>query len=339
MAERTDRHHWAPPLHADPDHRKQSHPARHNAARRFPGTRPRLFWFGCGLLAVSGILAMFGPWLAPYDPTLPVGPPLQPPGAGHPLGTNDIGQDVLSQLIAGARTSLVVALAVAAISAALSWLVGLAAGLSRRLEAPLIGLADLLLALPSIPLYLLIVTLVGPSQTNLILTLGLLSWPAFARVVRSVVIRIRAEPYVEAARGLGGSSVHVARRHLLPATLDILPTKVILTVRFAIFAEATLAFLGLAQSGTVSWGSMLSWAFSDPLLFARPVWPWLVLPPAVAIATVILATTWVTTGLQHAPATHASGTPAETAGRHLARAAPLPAEGPQRGEPLAGRFS
>jgi len=289
------------------------------------------------LLAVACVMALFGPWLAPYDPALSVGPPLQPPGSGHPLGTNDIGQDVLSQLIAGARTSLIVALGVAAISAALSWLVGLAAGLSRRLEAPLIGLADLLLALPSIPLYLLIVTLIGPSQTNLILTLGLLSWPAFARVVRSVVIRVRAEPYVEAARALGGSNLHLARLHLLPATLDILPTKVILTVRFAIFAEATLAFLGLAQSGTVSWGSMLSWAFSDPLLFARPVWPWLVLPPALAIAVVILATTWVTTGLQHAPATHPPSTHAETADRPLARAAPLPAEGNPPGEPAAER--
>lgn len=338
MAEQTDRRHRASPAYADPDHRERSRPARHAAARRYPGTRQRLFWLGCGLLAVAGIMALFGPWIAPYDPTLPIGQPLQPPGPSHPLGTNDIGQDVLSQLIAGARASLVVALGVAAISAALSWAVGLAAGLSRRLEAPLIGLADLLLALPSLPLYLLIVTLVGPSQSNLILTLGLLSWPAFARVVRSVVIRARAEPYVEAARALGGSDLHVARRHLLPATLDILPTKVILTVRFAIFAEATLAFLGLAQSGTVSWGSMLSWAFSDPLLFARPVWPWLVLPPAVAIAAVILATTWITTGLQHTATTRTPSTQAETSGRSLSHAALRPADGPRPGEPVAGPF-
>jgi peptide/nickel transport system permease protein len=86
-------------------------------------------------------------------------------------------------------------------------------------------------------------------------------------------------------------------RHLLPATLDVLPTKLVLTVRYAVFAEATLAFLGLGASGTVSWGSMLNIAFADSLLFSRSVWPWLVVPPTLTIASLILATVWVGTGL------------------------------------------
>lgn len=253
------------------------------------------------------VVAVLAPVLAPYDPRLSTGPALTTGSADHLLGTNDIGQDTLSQLIYGARTSLMVAVTVAAISTILSWLVGLAAGFFRGAEAPLMALTDLLLALPSIPLYLLIVTLVGPSLLNLTLTLALLSWPAFARIIRSTVIQTRSALYVEAARALGASQIHLARRHLLPSTLTLLPTKLILTVRFAVFAEATLAFLGLVDSGSVSWGAMLSWAFSDPLLFSRPVWPWLVLPPALAIVMLVLATTWLSTGIAEVLAGRRSG--------------------------------
>ncbi|MDP9379897.1 MAG: ABC transporter permease [Chloroflexota bacterium] len=252
-----------------------------------------LQWLGCALLSAPFIVAVFAPLLAPYDPHLPVGRPLAAPTIEHPLGTNDLGQDTLSQLIYGARASLSVAVAVAAISTVLSWSVGLAAGFFRPVEGPLMALSDLLLALPNLPLYMLVVTLVGPSRLNLILVLALLSWPAFARVVRSVVIQTRSAPYVEAAGALGATGARIAVRHLFPATLSLLPTKLILTVRFAVFAEATLAFLGLAEGGSVSWGTMLSHAFSDPLLFSRPVWPWLVLPPTLAIMALILVTTWI----------------------------------------------
>jgi len=263
--------------------------------------RPPLFWAGWGVLGVLAAAAVFAPLLASYDPRLPTATPLTLPTRAHPLGTNGIGQDLLSQLLYAARTSLIVAVSVAMISTGLSWLVGLAAGMVRWLEAPLMALSDLLLALPNIPLYLLVVTLVGPSRRNLILVLALLSWPAFARVVRSVVLQTRSASYIEATRALGATDAHIVRRHLLPATLDVLPTKLTLTVRFAIFAEATLAFLGLGDSASVSWGTMLSYAFNEPLLFNRPVWPWLILPPTAAIMALILATTWISSGFERLP--------------------------------------
>jgi len=148
-----------------------------------------------------------------------------------------------------------------------------------------------------------VVTLAGPSRTHLALALALLSWPSFARIVRSLVIQNRSASYVEAARAIGASGPRIVLRHLLPSTLAVLPTKLILTVRFAMFTETTLAFLGLADSSQPSWGSMLSWAFNDPLLFARSVWPWLVLPPVLAIATLVLATTWIVGGLPLGPLT------------------------------------
>lgn len=262
--------------------------------RRFPPS----FWTGTGLLISFAAIALLARWLAPFDPTSPEGRPLQLPGNGHLLGTNDLGQDVLSQLIYGTRTTLGVAIGVVLISTVLSWLVGITAGMSRLLEAPLMMLADLILALPVLPLCMFVLTLAGSSRLSLILALGLLSWPAYARIVRSVVIETRSAPYVEAARALGASPTRIAVRHLLPATRQLLPAKLVMTARYAIFTEATLAFLGLG-SGGVSWGTMLSWAFADPLLFARPIWPWLVLPPVLAIALLVQATLWMSEGLGH----------------------------------------
>lgn len=257
----------------------------------------RLFWLGCALFGGFVVVALLAPQLAPYDPRLPVAQPFRPASGAHLLGTNDLGQDTFSQMLYGARGALIVVVAVTGISTVFSWLIGLTAGFVRPAEAPLMGMADLLLALPSLPLYMLVVTLIGPSRPNLILALAALSWPAFARMVRSVVLQERRAPYVEAAHALRAGRVHIAWRHLLPATLALLPTKLILTTRFAVFAEATLAFLGLAEGRASSWGAMLSWAFSDPLLFSRPSWPWLVLPPTLAIATLLLATTWISSGL------------------------------------------
>ena len=259
--------------------------------------RPVLFWLGCGLLVAFAAVAALAPLLAPQDPRLPTGRPMASPTREHPLGTNDLGQDVLSQLIYGARSALTVAGTVTGVSTALSWLVGLAAGFFRRAEGPLMAGTDLLLALPNLPLVLLILTLLGAGQRNLIAVLAALSWPAFARIVRSVVEQTRSAAYVEASRALGAPDLHLVRRHVLPATFVVLPTKLVLTVRFAVFAEATLAFLGLGSPDTASWGGMLNWAFSDPLLFARPGWPWLVLPPTLATAALILATVWIGSGL------------------------------------------
>lgn len=266
---------------------------------------PRRAWPPLVLLALLGGAALLAPVLAPYDPRLPTGSPLLPPSAAHPLGTNDLGQDVLSAWLWGARGSLAVAAAVALISTALAWGVGLAAALSRRAEGPLLAVTDLLLAVPALPLYLLVVALVGPSELHLTLTLGLLSWPAFARVVRAQAIAVRGAPYVDAARALGASPLRLARRHVAPATLDLLLPKLVLTVRFAVFAEATLGFLGLGDPTAESWGTMLGRAFGDPLIFVNGAWTWWVLPPALAIVGAVVATAWL--GMAFEPEVGSSG--------------------------------
>jgi peptide/nickel transport system permease protein len=258
--------------------------------------RPNSRALAVAILVLLAATALSAPVVAPYDPALPSGAPLKPPGPDHLLGTNDLGQDVWSQWLWGSRASLLIAVVVTLLSTALSWAIGLTAGMWRSGEAVLTALTDLLLALPAIPLYLLVVALIGPSQLHLVLALGLLSWPAFARVVRARVLTVRSEPYVEAARVLGASPLRVVMHHVAPATLELLPAKLVLTVRFAIFAEATLAFLGLGDLSARSWGTMLSWAFSNPLAFVNGSWTWWVLPPALAIVVAVLATTWLSIG-------------------------------------------
>jgi peptide/nickel transport system permease protein len=178
-------------------------------------------------------------------------------------------------------------------SVSLSWLAGVASGLNRRAEGPVMALSDLLLALPSIPLYLLVAILLGASQSAVILVLGLLSWPAFARIVRAQVLVTRGQPFVEAARSLGATELRIGMKHVLPATIPLLPAKLILTVRFALFAETTLAFLGLGDPSAKTWGTMLGWAFNYPLLFPSGAWLWWSVPPAMCIALVVVATTWL----------------------------------------------
>jgi peptide/nickel transport system permease protein len=263
-----------------------------------PSTRVTVA-MGAVCLTTLGFAAILAPLVAPYDPTLPSGQALLPPAPTHVLGTNDIGQDLLSQWLWGARSSLLVSLLVALLSTGLSWTVGLVAGTWQRAEVALVSLMDLLLAIPALPLYLLVLALLGPRLLTLIVVLGLLSWPAFGRIVRAQVQATRSAPFVEAAYALGARRSHVALVHVLPSTLNLLPAKLVLTVRFAIFAEATLAFLGAGDPSAPSWGTTLGWAFTDPLLFSRAIWPWWVVPPALGIVLVVLSTTWLATGLEH----------------------------------------
>jgi peptide/nickel transport system permease protein len=157
--------------------------------------------------------------------------------------------------------------------------------------------ADAVLALPALPLYMLVIAFVGPSQPVLVLVLALLAWPASARMIRAQVVAVQTASHVEAASALGATRWRILLRHVLPATLSLLPVTLMLNVRYAIFAEATLAFLGLGDPGNPSWGTALAWAFADPLLLARPTWLWWILPPALSIVIVVVAVTSIVGGL------------------------------------------
>lgn len=261
------------------------------AAVRPPAPRPVRRWVAAVSLAAALAAAAiaFPSALARFDPRAPSGPPAAAPDGVHRLGTNALGQDLFSQWLYGARTSLTIGVAVAALSTVLSGAGGTLAGVGGPSRGAVLAVIDGLLAIPHLPLIILIVSLIGPGWVTLVAVLALIGWPAYARVVRTQVQIVLRREYVEAARAAGARTLRIMRTCVLPEIAPILWTKFLLTMRWAILLEATLALLGLSDPARVSWGSMLSDAFAYPLLFVGNAWLWWALPPAVSIAAVTLA--------------------------------------------------
>lgn len=247
------------------------------------GTLPALLGLGGLLLA-----ALLAGTLSPYPPRAMVAAPLTPPGPGHPLGTNDLGQDLWSQWLHGARASLLVGFAVAACSTIVSGGVGLLSVTWPAGRPTLLALTDALLALPHLPLVVLVLALLGPGLWHLVAALAVVAWPAFARVVRAQALSAAQRDYVAAARALGAGPWRILRTCLLPEVAPTLWTKFLLTVRWAILMEAALALMGLGDPNAPSWGTVLHGAFSYSLLFLGSTWLWWAMPPALGVAAVTL---------------------------------------------------
>jgi ABC-type dipeptide/oligopeptide/nickel transport system permease subunit len=264
---------------------------------------------GALTLTLLVILALFPGVCAPYDPTERVGRPLQPPGEAHLLGTNDIGQDIFSELIWATRVSLFTGLVVGFVTVTLGTLVGLVSGYTSGFaSALLMRLADLTLVLPFLPLVILLSAYLGPSQRNVILILSLVFWPSPARLVRSRVLTLAGEGYVEAARALGAGRWQILRRHVWPGVRSLVVTQFVLFVSAAILAEASLSFLGLGEPTTKSWGSMLYFARVSGAFLGR-AWRWWVLPAGLMITLTVLSLVLVGYALEEgvAPPSRPSG--------------------------------
>jgi peptide/nickel transport system permease protein len=249
-----------------------------------------------GLLMLAAILvvAIGAPWLAPYDPYAPVRPRLDtiyaPPNAEHPLGTDDGGKDVLSSFMYGARVSLLVGFTAALIAVLIGGLVGLLAGYSGgRLGTALMGLTNMFLVIPDLPLYVVLVALLGPSIWNIILAIAILGWTSTARLVYAQVLSLRERQFVMRARAIGASHAYIMGRHVLPLVLPIILAQNALTIALAILSEAGLAFLGLGDPTLISWGTMLNLAFGRGAISVG-AW-WALLPPGLGIVWVVLAWT------------------------------------------------
>ena len=243
---------------------------------------------GMGLLAGLLLLSLFPAAIAPYDPTETVGRPFLPPDADHRLGTNDIGQDIFSELIWGTRASLLTGLVVSLVSVSIGVVAGLVSGyFSNALSAIILVLVDLVLVLPFLPLVILLSAYLGPSQRNVVLILILVSWAIPARLIRSRVLTLTEIPYVEAARALGSSDSRIIRRHIWPAVRTIALVQVMMLAASAILAEASLSFLGLGDPSTKSWGTMLYFAQVSGV-FLGDGWLWWVVPTGLMITLTVL---------------------------------------------------
>lgn len=239
------------------------------------------------LLALAAV-AVFAPVLAPYDPTDRVAAPFSSPSRAHVLGTNDIGQDILSELVFGARISLGIALLVATVATALATVIGLVAGyLGGWVSALAMRFVDVVLVLPFLPLMLLVAALFGAGVWTQVLVIGLLLWARPARVLRAAALSVRTAGHIEAATWMGGTRPYIIRRHVLPRITPIVVAEFVRAANIAILLEAALAFLGLGDPVAKSWGTMLHYAHARAA-FLTGAWRYWVLPAGACIALAVL---------------------------------------------------
>lgn len=243
---------------------------------------------GLTLLTLLGLTAILAPVISPYGPSERIGRPFQSPGEGHLLGTNDVGHDILSEVIWGSRASLAIGVITALVATSLGTLVGLVAGyFGGTLDGVLMRIADLVLVVPFLPLMILLAAYLGPSFYNLLLVMVLLMWARPARVIRSQVLTVRTWTFVEAAKAAGATSGYIIRRHILPGVLSLAVSQFVMTASLAILVEASLSFLGLGDPIRKSWGSILFYAQSRSA-FLTGAWVWWVLPPGGLITLTVM---------------------------------------------------
>ena len=242
---------------------------------------------GLVVLSLFVAVAALGPLLAPYgENEVDVLGRLQAPSADHPFGTDELGRDVLSRVIVAARVSLLVGLVSVSIALVAGVALGLVAGFyGRWVDDVVMRLMDMLFAFPAILLALAILAVLGPGTTNVMIAIGIVYTPLFARITRASVLSVREEVYVRAARSLGVGDLRLLRLHILPNVLAPIIVQTSLSLAFAILSEAALSFLGLGvQPPDPSWGRMLL----EGRGFVQQAW-WMGVFPGAAIFLVVLS--------------------------------------------------
>jgi peptide/nickel transport system permease protein len=262
----------------------------------------RLALFGTVIMSLFILMGVFAPLIAPYDPLQQdLAGKFAPPSREHLMGQDELGRDILSRVIYGARISLTAGLAAVAIATAAGTLVGVVAGyLGRWPDSVLMRLMDVVLAFPSILLAIVIVSILGPSLRNAMLAVGIVFVPQIARVVRSAVISVRERDYIEAERALGASNAQIVFSGVLPNSMAPLIVQATLTLGTAILDVAYLSFLGLgARAPTPEWGAMLTDAFRSGFgVFVTGQHA--IVFPGIAIALCVLSVNFIGDGLRDA---------------------------------------
>ncbi|WP_305786922.1 ABC transporter permease [Symbioplanes lichenis] len=264
----------------------QPDPARPAKAKRqrFRFIANKKAFTGVVVLGLYILFAIIGPWVAPYDPDARSEDLVQPPSGAHWLGTTHLGQDVLSQILDGTRTVMVVGLAAGAMATILSVLIGVTAGyLGGGWDDSLSALSNVFLVIPALPL-IIIVTAAAPSGGAVLVALiiGFTSWAWNARVLRAQTLSLRRRDYIEASRANGEKTWRIILFEILPNLTAIIASGFVGTVIFAVTSEITLAFIGIGADSGWNWGTILFWAQSQQAL-AQGAWWWFV-PAGLAIA-------------------------------------------------------
>lgn len=252
--------------------------------------------FGASIVGVVLLAALVGPWLSPWDPSQQeLALRLTVPTLAHPFGLDELGRDILSRVLAGARISFIVGITVVLVSATVGTLLGAVAGyLGGRVDDVISRVVDTLMAFPGLLLAIALVAVLGPSLGNVLFALTIIGWVGYARLVRGQVLKTRELEYVQAARALGAGTLRILFRHVIPAALPAVVVQATLGMAGAIIGEASLSFLGLGvQPPTPSWGTMLNGGRAH-ILDA----PHLTLFPGLAIALLVLGLNFLGDGLR-----------------------------------------
>lgn len=250
---------------------------------------------GIVLLALFGIMAL-GSFIPPmidpmYHPMIGVDPDIPSstgPGPKHWLGTDYMGRDILSQLLAGARVAFMVGVSAAFISIFLGTAIGMIAGyMGKILDTLLMRLADVIMVMPTLLVVLILSSLFGQLHIwTIVLIISLFRWPGVSRVIRAQTLSLKQRPFIDAARVAGASHIRIIFRHIMPNVLPLAFLYMTFRVTSAIIIEAALAFLGFGDPGTVSWGMMLQWVWKTGHMFKAPYW---LLPPGICISLITLS--------------------------------------------------
>jgi len=243
---------------------------------------------GLAILAFFVFVAVFAPFLEPYDPTAKTGPVYDPPSSAHWLGTDDGGGDMLSLLIAGSRVSLAVGFIAALVAIVIGGTVGVLSGFfGGKTDTVLMRFTDYMLVIPDIPLMIIAAALFGRNLKNI----GIIYWTSTARLIRAQVKSVRERVYVKRAQALGAGNRRLVFKHVLPQVAPLLIANTVLMIALAIFAETFISFLGLGDPSTISWGRLIENAFTGEATINN-AW-WAIVPPGVCVTVVILACTMI----------------------------------------------
>jgi peptide/nickel transport system permease protein len=247
---------------------------------------------GLGVLVFFVLVAVFAPFLEPYDPTAKTGAVYEAPSSAHWLGTDDGGADMLSLLIAGSRVSLGVGFLAALVAILIGGTVGVLSGFfGGATDTVLMRITDYTLVIPDIPLMIIAAALFGRHLSNIIVIIGIIYWTSTARLIRAQVKSVRERVYVKRARALGAGNRRLVFKHVLPQVTPLLIANTVLMIALAIFAETFITFLGLGDPSTISWGRLIENAFTGEAT-VNDAW-WAIAPPGLCVTVVILACTMV----------------------------------------------
>ena len=249
-----------------------------------------------GLIIIIGV---FGPFISPFPHNIPSGKALEAPNLTHLFGTDDLGIDLLAQIIYGARLSLIIGFSTSILAGLGGALVGVIAGYYGGIvDKLMMRFADMMIALPNLPMMILLGAFFGPSIRNIVLVLVLFSWTGPARIIRSKVLSIKKESYIVMAKSYDASFLYLFKTHFFPEVMPILAITIIRITSRAIVAEAGLSFLGLGDPTSKSWGLILNHAINFKGIYFTEYWKWWVMAPLLATMLMILSISYISKDLE-----------------------------------------